>query len=358
MEKKRGRRGGKNIQNKKQKLENENQIDFAISSKELDGETRNYLIEIEKKLNEFYNENELQELEILIENVFDEINGKEEMISRDFEASRILEKMITNCSDSKLMEFGIRMKPIFKDLITDQFGSHVVQTWLNKSSSVVEKEFTVGSGGSMQDIIVDFAELLTGEWQNYMVHKYASFVARTFLNVLSGDSLANESEIRSKKSQSFNENRKQIEKKKNRIVPLKFKELLQQIAEKVVSSIDYDNLIKLITNPVGNPVLQMLVSIPTSKCLIDAILKDSTLVHTIIKDRVGSHLFEKILANCNEKQYKQIYKVCFKNDIQEISRHFISNFVIQKLIESCKSEKIFIQIFDGLVNLFDEFICI
>jgi nucleolar protein 9 len=70
----------------------------------VDPETRNYFQSIETLL-----ASEVEEMELLVENVFEGLSGKEMMISTDFEGSRILEKLLRASSDFQIRVFADRL---------------------------------------------------------------------------------------------------------------------------------------------------------------------------------------------------------------------------------------------------------
>jgi nucleolar protein 9 len=106
---------------------------------ELDHETRNYFIEIEKQIRSQEFET-MEEQQLFLSNVFDELDGKEVLIATDYETSRILEKLLKSASDFQLRVFSDRLNGSFAELFSHQFASHVCQTLLNLGSVVVDKE--------------------------------------------------------------------------------------------------------------------------------------------------------------------------------------------------------------------------
>jgi hypothetical protein len=58
----------------------------------------------------------------------------------------------------------------------------------------------------MQQLVLDLVDELDGKWNDIMIHPHGTFVFRTLLNLLSGQSISSDTEIRSKKSATFNAN--------------------------------------------------------------------------------------------------------------------------------------------------------
>jgi nucleolar protein 9 len=216
----------KTRRSKKKAVEEEAPIDmdvmeFQEASKdaqepELDHETRHYFLEIEKQLqNEFESE---EDLSLFVGNVFEEVDGKEMLLACDYEGSRILEKLLKLSNDFQIRVFGDRLHGCYFDLIRHSFGSHVCQTLLNLGSITVEREvkgFAFQPEGkkeetaelpTMEALLLSIATELEVELMDAIFHSYASHVIRTLLNVLAGNSLTQDSKMRSKKSAKYNQN--------------------------------------------------------------------------------------------------------------------------------------------------------
>jgi hypothetical protein len=112
----------------------------------LDFDTRNYLQEIEVKLNNLDIEDEDQIL--FIQSIHRELKGKEWIIMTDFEASRIVEKILKVSFDYQTKRFANRLMGQFEQLFMDQFGSHVCQTVLNLAADIIEREMKGINDGS------------------------------------------------------------------------------------------------------------------------------------------------------------------------------------------------------------------
>jgi nucleolar protein 9 len=74
------------------------------------------------------------------------------------------------------------------------------------------------------------------------------------------------------------------------------------------------------------------------------LLKNENIEKSLIKDKVGSHLMEKLIINSNDALFKQLYKDFFKSNMLDYTSHHVANFVVQKLILSCKKERYYKEI--------------
>ncbi|KAJ3340573.1 Nucleolar protein 9 [Kappamyces sp. JEL0680] len=359
---------------------------------ELDQETRNYFVEIEKKLQTLDTDFEdSQDQYLFIENVYREVKGKEILIASDYEGSRILERLFKASFDFQVREFAVA-------LAGRLFASHVCQTILTIASDIVEREVQGfssvpksddGDGPSepeglpsMQDIVLLIVDELyqTGStdsdtaldgtnstetpapsvWRELMVHPHASHVLRTLLNLLSGSKLV-EAQIRSKKSVAYNMNHKTgalDTTKKNRLVPASFSAKLKTLVESI--AFELDDVKSLATHPIANPVLQLLVCLPHySDSLVKTLFdfkspQAAEFIKHLIQDKVGSHLMEKLVEHSSADVYRALYKGFFKTRWLELCAHPISNFVVQSVIGHCHKESQFEEILDTLAPHFEE----
>ncbi len=80
-------------------------------------------------------------------------------------------------------------------------------------------------------------------------------------------------------------------------------------------------------------------------------------VEKLIKDKVGSHLMEALIAHSTPNQFNQIFKKYFRESFLELCQHPLSNFVVQKVVEKIHKEKHFNQVVAILLPHFNDFIC-
>lgn len=183
-----------------------------------DAELRQYFIQIEAALIEGFAAEEDQIM--FMENVLTELVGKEMLLATDFELSRILERLLKSASDVQIRKVASSLLENYLELSMHQFGSHVVQTIVMLAADISEREFlspvTTKSETTddesipmtMTDIAFDICNRFRDHWTTLLVHSHGSHVARTILNMLSGESLVQDSDIRSKKSKKYNKNHK------------------------------------------------------------------------------------------------------------------------------------------------------
>ncbi|KAI8895550.1 armadillo-type protein [Globomyces pollinis-pini] len=347
-------------------------LNTGFGFEELDSETRQYFKEMEDILEtkEFETPDEKY---MFISNAFNEVNGKELIIASDFEGSRILEKLLKSASDFQIRVFADRLTGNYEGLFKHQFASHVCQTLLMLAADVIERDLQgrsinpdvddeqLKSLPSMEDIIKSITEEIGSQWGVLMTHSHGSYMVRTFLNVLAGESLVEETQIRSKKSSAYNKNHNNTWEtkrgKKNRLVPSSFAQILSDIVSVVSNGLTVDDFKVLALHPVANPVLQLLVAIPgTGKGLVGVLLSGTNaeeFIKKLIENQVGSHLMEKIILYASAEQYKVLYKSFFRSKLLNLCNHNVGNFVVQKVIECVHKEKQLKEIVEELQDHFE-----
>ncbi len=72
--------------------------------------------------------------------MYSEVDGKERIIAGDFQASRILEKLLQSSTDFHIRVFMDRLSGGFDELVQHQFASHVCQNLLILGADVAERE--------------------------------------------------------------------------------------------------------------------------------------------------------------------------------------------------------------------------
>ena len=276
----RGARGRKNVGF--DEMDEINEVAFPSPLVQLESDTKAYLLSMEELLDSA-DEKEAEEMEMIIQNIYREIDGCEFEVACDFEACRILEKLLMLSNDFHLRAFASKIRCRSKELIRDAYGSHVLQTLLVIAADVVAREDKGDSHvelqgeeelDSMNDFILGFYKALNGDWVEYMTDTYASHVLRTFLCLLSGSDL---SDNKSKKSKKYNSNHK-ISRISvgSRKVSDEFLEILNQITKSIMKTLKSNNdcIKQLAFNQNANPVLQILIlNEKFSQSLVKLLLK-------------------------------------------------------------------------------------
>jgi len=227
---------------------------------------------------------------------------------------------------------------------------------------------------TMQELIIKMCNVLEDYWIHLISNQFGSHLLRVVLMILSGQYITLESnEVRSKKSKQYNaknnNNFKTFEqtKKKQRLVPESFKNILNDILEKLTKDMGVTELRVFCVNSIANPVLQYLVKIQSengNESIInnifntkeDGSIEKDSFVNDLLKHPVGSHLFEKVLKYSSDKMFHQIFITYFHGNMIELCRNNISNFVVQHLLENVRSSQQLLIMIKEIISEFEFFL--
>ncbi|OUM65483.1 hypothetical protein PIROE2DRAFT_31868, partial [Piromyces sp. E2] len=343
-----------------------------------------YFSNIEKMLTEQEFENE-EEHEMFLNNIYKEIDGNELQLATDKECSRIMEKILRVSNDGQIRVFLNQLNEKYIELFTHRYGSHVCQTILVLGSDIIEREIKGESvvmtsdenqtpPPTMQELVTKMCSILEDYWIHLISNQFGSHLLRVILMILSGQYITLESnEVRSKKSKQYNAknnaNFKTFEqaKKRQRLVPDSFKEILNDILEKLTKDMGVTELRVFCVNSIANPVLQYLVKIQSengNESIInnlfntkeDGTIEKDSFVNDLLKHPVGSHLFEKVLKYSSDKMFHQIFITYFHGNMVELCRNNISNFVVQHLLENVRSSQQLLIMIKEIIPEFEFFL--
>lgn len=151
-----------------------------------------------------------------------------------------------------------------------------------------------------------------------------------------------------------------VVKQRSRAVPTKFPEMLSEIVLSFSQHIISADIMALAIHPVANPVLQMLVSIPTSgQSLIKSMIDNGgdALIIRLMQDQVGSHLLEKIIAGSPEPIFNEIFVKHFQPKFLYLCKDSVANFVVQTLLKNLWTAKQLTLVLDALESELENLIC-
>ncbi|KAG5518345.1 hypothetical protein PMAC_003142 [Pneumocystis sp. 'macacae'] len=319
---------------------------------------------------------------LFIDNTFFEIEGKELKLAINPLYSKTLETLLQMASPSQVKNF--------KKLICDPFGSHVCETLLARSSYIVSTENTYDYPQDNKEIFITMENLIlfmcneiSESLLTFTNHKYASYVLRQLLFVLHGiilqtDPVSERFTKHKRKIRSLDEIilAKQVQ------VPVSFFEKKKSILNNLNTNYGVTEIRNLAFNQYGSQVISILLLIEKSlfnndKCKKQLLLeklvfgdfkqnpydldfikkteKDS-FIETLLRDQVGSHIFESILEFSSREIFEKLYNVYFKNKIIRISKHPVGNYVLQKFIKKNNNSKLFNEIFEEIIKYFEELV--
>ncbi|KAL2367853.1 rRNA processing protein Nop9 [Blastomyces gilchristii SLH14081] len=325
------------------------------------------------ELNQFETE---EEKSIFIERVYEEADGKELKIACSQSCSRLMEKLISASTVSQIKSLFNKFVGQFLNLVQHRFASHCCESLFLRAAPYVTLEMKKNSAEKndnecedssanlrLEDLFLAVLSELEGNWGYLLTERFASHTIRVLLLILAGEQLDNPSKatvIASRKKENLDKPKVTQRDKSasdRRAVPPSFNAALEKMMNDLVTGLDNTYLRALATHPVGNPVLQVLLSVelthlgkskardPDSvfrRLVPDENLEEGSESAAFIKglfyDPVGSRLLETMVQLAPGKFFKTFYKALVLERIGSLSRNEIAGHVVARILERLSKE--------------------
>lgn len=312
-----------------------------------------------------------EEQSIFVESVYEEAKGKELKIACSQSCSRLLEKIISLSSTDQLRRLFGKFLGHFLNLVQHRFASHCCETLFvkvapalsHKASApkkrVIDEEENEEPSLSLADMFLQVVSELEGNWGYLLTERFASHTIRVLLLVLAGEPLdlsSHGSLVASKAKEGVEvhriEGQEQAVSTKHHAVPDTFSNVLKKVMADMTAGLDDTYLRALATHHIGNPVLQLLVSLELShfgkstakdpRSVLRRLIPDDTLeegtqsaifLTGLLYDPVGSRLVETIVRSAPGKLFKNIHKNIIRERIASLSRNEIASYVLVRCLE-------------------------
>ena len=302
-------------------------------------------------------EEEQEELEILVNNVYSEILSKLFRFSVNRQGSRCIELLAKHSNYEQFYTLLKEYLPIVTEVIIDRTGSFVFQSLLQRVPILLRD----GSNSDSKPLYKLIGKLCRNieekqGWLNYMSDPFASFVIRDIMKILAGiTSFPIESRKRKFNHASIKYNINEFVNQPK--VWKSFRHILRDITEDVIKqsieeSNDNNNSGFLYTESVSL-CLQVLIEVlkQNSKTslllpkLISNILyinesedmiskKSSIHILKLMKNSSASRLIETLFSVMKPDLIMKLNNqlICNKDNIENLSQHNIGNFTLQAFI--------------------------
>lgn len=281
--------------------------------------------------------------QIFLRNTFEEISGREVRFSLDKSLSFCLEEMIKELNVESVVKFLQSMSKSLDDLCKSSCGSHVLQTIfakILKEMNKSQKPLKAETEKKLLEVIKVF-QLEETEVCETVKNANACHVFRSLFQMLGGILLAN--------SQSPDVKMDIILDKS--IIPKSFTKHLKSITMSV-QEISRQNFVELLGDTHASPCIGVMLEVLNKRRLMKTLAKfcDQMLLHLsedsmilMMKDKLTSHIFEKILQFGSKATKKTMRKILMADEkvFFELGAHPIANFVIQRLVSSTDDSEIF-----------------
>ncbi|KAA8646225.1 hypothetical protein EYZ11_001514 [Aspergillus tanneri] len=327
------------------------------------------------ELNQFQDQ---EERRLFIDSVYREARGKELKIACSQSCSRLMEKLISMSDIRQIRQLFSKFLGHFLHLVQHRFASHCCETlFINAAPGVTQKtqktpktkesRADAGEEGdepepelSLAEMFMQVVEELEGNWGFLLTERFASHTIRVLLLVLAGEPVdlsSNESVVASRKKERLGTVTTEAtadgeSTTQKRGVPEYFETAVKKIMNDMVSVLDDTYLRALATHPVGNPVLQVLVSLElshfgkssakdpnsiTRRLVSDDTFEEgsasATFVRGLLYDPVGSRLLETMVRYMPGKLFKSLYKNFMRDQIGSFARNQTAGYVVLRLLE-------------------------
>lgn len=326
------------------------------------------------ELNQFQDEEERQ---LFLDRVYEEASGKELKVTCSQSCSRLMEKLIWMSNTEQIKKLFSKYSGNFLHLVQHRFASHCCETLFEKSTTAISQEMSKSKSKrkanteededepsiSMEQLLLNAIGELEGNWGYLLTERFASHAIRVLLLVLAGEPLdkpSNATLLASRKKEkpgSAEASKADNLAPQKRNVPESFAPVLQKMMKDIVEGLDNTYLRALATHPIGNPALQVMLSIElryhgkekvkdqTSvirKLIPDDSLEEGTesaiFLKGLLYDPVGSRLLETIVPLVPGKLFKTIYKEIFKDRMGTLSRNETAGYVVTHVLERLSKE--------------------
>ncbi|KAH8692678.1 armadillo-type protein [Talaromyces proteolyticus] len=338
----------------------------------LDPEEQDYFSKASEilELNQFQSP---EERGLFVESVYEEAKGKELKIACSQSCSRLLEKVIALSDTNQIRRLFSKFLGNFLHLVQHRFASHCCETLFTMAAPALSdkatnrdktKQRNNEEGDEEQtlplaDMFLQVITELEGNWGYLLTERFASHTIRVLLLVLAGEPVdisSNNSVVASKKKEKIGvlpvDTKDQAASITSRTVPGAFVPTLKKVMKDMTSGLDDTYLRALATHHIGNPVLQLLVSLELShfgksvskdpKSIIHRLIPDDSMeegaqsaifLAGLLYDPVGSRLVETIVQHAPGKLFKNIHKNVIQDRISSLARNEIASYVLVRVLE-------------------------
>ncbi|XP_046882776.1 nucleolar protein 9 isoform X1 [Hypomesus transpacificus] len=338
--------------------------------KRLDPLSVGYFRRVGERLTEGFAENE--EKVMFVENVLTEVKGKAAVVAMDVTGSITLQRLLPLATSRQvgevLAELGGESGSEFKTVSCDKCGGHVVESVLRqmprctaelgppqKDQTSTTEEEDEGGCGMLEAQVLSLSRMVRENSAEFIKDMYGSHVARTLIHVLGGCLGPARTETRpGAKERNFVVQLTDFE------VPTSFWWELKSLSSSLMNSVKLS-----VTDAVASAVFQTLLTVCHRKrpilCkqLLKGIVGYLTSLSSapgvspllvFMKDHASSRLLETVIQLSHKALLRDLYKNHFKGQLVTLAIHPIANFPIQRFTAASTKYKMFLKVFDELME--------
>ncbi|XP_041660321.1 nucleolar protein 9 [Cheilinus undulatus] len=336
--------------------------------KRLDALSVGYFRRVGERLGEGFEDNE--EREIFVENVLTEVKGKGTLVAMDRTGSITLQHLLPLSSPDQvaevLAELGGESGSEFKAVSCDRCGGHVVESairqmsrWSESSqkepSAATDEQEEEEVCGLLEAQVLSVSQVVRENSAEFIKHVHGSHVVRTLLHVLAGCLGPPRTEARpGAKERNISPQLTDFE------IPTSFWYELKSLTETLM-----DNVNLSVTDAAASAVFQTMLTVchrkrpKLCKQLLKRIMEYLTSrsaapgvspLLVFLKDQASSRLIETIIQLSHKALLRDLYKSHLKGHLVDLALHPIANFPIQRITAASAKYKLFLKLFDELIE--------
>uniref|UniRef100_A0A3P9H020 PUM-HD domain-containing protein n=1 Tax=Oryzias latipes TaxID=8090 RepID=A0A3P9H020_ORYLA len=328
--------------------------------KRLDAPSVGYFRRVGERLDEGFPDDE--EKEMFVENVLIEVKGQAGRVATDRTGSITLQRLLPLCSPDRvgevMAEVGGASGSEFKAVCCDRCGGHVVESALRQMSRWTEmpqEEEEEEGPGVLEGQVLCLGQVVRENIAEFIAHAHGSHVVRTLLHVLTGCLGPARSETRpGVKDRGVSPQMTDFE------IPTSFWYEMGKLTETLMENINLS-----ITDAVASAVFQTMLTVSHRKRpkLCKKLLKRTveylmsrsaapgvSPLLVFLKDQASSHLLETVIQLSHISLLRDVYKNHLKGSLVSLALHPIANFPIQRLTAAAAKYKLFLRLFDELIQ--------
>ncbi|XP_035527299.1 nucleolar protein 9 [Morone saxatilis] len=329
----------------------------------LDALSVGYFRRVGERLSEGFEDNE--EKEMFVENVLTEVKGKATLVAMDRTGSITLQRLLPLSSPDQvgevLAELGGESGAELKTVSCDRCGGHVVESAVRQMSKLMESqkeapaEEEEESCGVLEAQVLSLSQVVRDNIAEFIKHVHGSHVVRTLLHVLAGCVGPPRTETRPGAKE-----RNVVPQLTDFEIPTSFWYELKNLTETLM-----DNVNLSVTDAVASAVFQTMLTVchrkrpKLCKQLLKRIMEYLTSrsaapgvspLLVFLKDQASSRLIETIIQLSHKSLLRDLYKNHLKGQLVDLALHPIANFPVQRLTAASAKYKMFLRLFDELIQ--------
>ncbi|XP_033839045.1 nucleolar protein 9 [Periophthalmus magnuspinnatus] len=330
------------------------------SKNRLDPTNVGYFRRVDDRLKEAFEDDEMKEM--FVENVLSEVKGKAVLVALDRTASITLQHLLPLCGLDQvadvLKEMAGETGSDLKTVACSQCGSHVVESAIRQMSRWSESAQTEAeddSSGPLETQVLCLSRMVREHSAEFIKHVHGTHVVRTLLHVMAGCIGPPRTT-----AQPAAKDRHVTPQLTDFDIPTSFWYELKELTESLMASVNLS-----VTDSVASAVFQTMLSVchrkrpKLCKQLLKRIMAYLTSCSSapgvspllvFLKDQAASRLIEKVIQLSHKALLRDIFKNHLRGHLVDLALHPIANFVIQRLTGAIANYKMFLKLFDELLE--------